>query len=979
MSIHRSTRILINPQGVNTASGGKNTVEFWMYWRGDEGIMPFGWNSSYGLYFTGGRFGFNTGNGDCLGISSNGLKNRWTHVAAVFHNGVPSASTVELYIDGVKQNLSGNGNGSVNAYATNGTAYIGGWGYSGAYLFIGRIKDLRIWNRQLTAAEIQANMNTKGLISGSGLVGCWEYDIVENLSQQYYDAYAMPHNFNGSFSPASLTNPSSGATYPFDDGSQQYQGFYFGFDSQVNFTKLRFKSHPSYPCYNVSIYVEGKAVAEGVTITGDWTEFNGNWLGRSIQFVRKGTGVDQTIQKVEFWGEQRVGTDKIKRLPNNLTSWYTYNMGTIQIDNTKHVIGTTGHGGQELWKMLRNDPTSNTLSPGRSYIINGTDYTSTHTDCFDYNPWNDHLYFVHNESPYTLFKYRINKNSDTSWSLTRVATYQLPNDPKFNSWTGIKFAFNHQSNDGYLYMVANYTGHNNISLYRIPIDTNNATPELVCYMPWYYSNNLCSFAVTDEFVVLPFSNSQIGFYSKKTGNPVFLSTMPDSSINSYFNASSFMHSGKLYIIGGGYSYDWAQFTVDSSLRIENITSNSPIRRDNLTINGKITTYNLASKVGYRVEVNNEQFFPQSGYTTFANAPLPFTVSIPHSAFVSGNNTVTIYAVDDQGGSTWAGLLAVKLNDAPDATLTLVENPVHENNAILLATVTDFDGDEVAYQILLNDVQVYPAVGWTSFSIAPFDVNYYFQNNILLEGSNKIVFKVKDNEGGVREKTIYVSKVNNAPTIENGEVKGLTVTATIKDIDRDKVKYRVLVGGTKVYPDDGDWSLLLPTPFSIKHDIPISKFIPGNSYPVLIEAEDHLGKPATTWSTSALLDYAGLMFTDETGSYYSTDIGEVIKYLDMGTIVAGDSSSVYKVFLKNTSATKYTNIILTTDQGDLDPVEEKVVISKTDAPFDPQTVLDFPGVTLDYGDSVQFYVRLDATRRAIGGGKFKIWVSGDPTL
>lgn len=479
----------------------------------------------------------------------------------------------------------------------------------------------------------------------------------------------------------------------------------------------------------------------------------------------------------------------------------------------------------------------------------------------------------------------------------------------------------------------------------------------------YYMVDLGDGSVLDSF--------SIGYVGGETN--------PQNTFLDYWN-------GWIYKDGGDTSYgsdDGWRLVRLTNLHVEvevsvELTVSSTVKRTPLLVTGKVFSSTNA-KVAYRIMVNGVQYFPQSGYTTFAQSPVYVVIDIPHVAFNVGSNTITLDAISDTGSVDLVNVLVTKVNSNPDVVLNLAENPVHENNAILLASVSDIEGDDVAYQIHLNGNQVYPATGWTAFSMTPFDVSYYFQNGTLLEGTNTILFKLLDSEGGSSSRTITVSKVNNAPTIENGEVKGLTVMANIKDSDRDKVKYRILVGGTKVYPETDDWSVLLPTPFNVRHDIPINLFVPGNTYMVRIEAEDHLGKPAMSWSTSALIDYAGLMFTDETGSYYSTHIGDVIKCLDMGTIVAGDVSSVYKVFLKNTSATKYTNIVLSTDQGDLDPVEEKVEISKDNAPFDPQTTLDFPGVTLDYGDSVYFYVRVNTTRRALGGGKFKIWVSGDPVL
>ncbi|MCU6792599.1 LamG domain-containing protein [Paenibacillus sp. WQ 127069] len=85
------TKVVLPDLAVNTADGGKNTIEFWMNWDGGNVKMPIGWNTGYDLIFLGGNFGFNTGASDVLGIPSDNLLNKWVHVAVVFYNGVPDA------------------------------------------------------------------------------------------------------------------------------------------------------------------------------------------------------------------------------------------------------------------------------------------------------------------------------------------------------------------------------------------------------------------------------------------------------------------------------------------------------------------------------------------------------------------------------------------------------------------------------------------------------------------------------------------------------------------------------------------------------------------------------------------------------------------------------------------------------------------------------------------------------------------------
>jgi len=150
-----SDYVEINNIQVNTASGAKNTVEFWMYWDGNNNQMPIGWQQPYDLWLRDNCFGFNTGQSNVFGVSWNGLANKWVHVAAIFYNGVPSSTNNELYINGKKQDIFSCRGSTTASRSVTSTVHISGWAYGGGYLFRGLIDEVRIYNRGLTALEIQ--------------------------------------------------------------------------------------------------------------------------------------------------------------------------------------------------------------------------------------------------------------------------------------------------------------------------------------------------------------------------------------------------------------------------------------------------------------------------------------------------------------------------------------------------------------------------------------------------------------------------------------------------------------------------------------------------------------------------------------------------------------------------------------------------------------------------------------------------------
>jgi hypothetical protein len=155
---------------INTYSGGQITVVFWMYWNGNlaalqsENEMPIGFRD-YDIIIHRDGFGFNTANSDLYGTSLSGLANRWVNIAAIFTNG--DIKQNKVYIDGVEQSLS-----QLLAYpiarSVSSNMMISGWP-NHIYSVDGKIDDIRVYNRSLSASEVQQLYQGQGVCS-SGVV-----------------------------------------------------------------------------------------------------------------------------------------------------------------------------------------------------------------------------------------------------------------------------------------------------------------------------------------------------------------------------------------------------------------------------------------------------------------------------------------------------------------------------------------------------------------------------------------------------------------------------------------------------------------------------------------------------------------------------------------------------------------------------------------------------------------------------------------
>lgn len=147
---------------VNASAGAKTTVEFWMYWKGGDSQMPLGWQGVYDLWLRANCFGFNTGQGNVLGVSSIGLENRWVHVVAVFYNGVPSSENNALYINGEEKNIWACLGTTSASKSVTPQLRISGYASGGGYRLSGYIDDFRIYNSELTSAQVE-KLYTEGI------------------------------------------------------------------------------------------------------------------------------------------------------------------------------------------------------------------------------------------------------------------------------------------------------------------------------------------------------------------------------------------------------------------------------------------------------------------------------------------------------------------------------------------------------------------------------------------------------------------------------------------------------------------------------------------------------------------------------------------------------------------------------------------------------------------------------------------------
>jgi len=141
------------------------TVEMWAIAYSFAGGMFFGFNR-HDVYTYGTALGYNTNNGDVYGISTTritalNITGRWTHYVFVMNAGDYTKN--KIYINGTSETLSQQRSSQIatNANFNNGVGRIGGFLASNDYPQTMDLGVFKIYNRELTQAEITTNYNEK--------------------------------------------------------------------------------------------------------------------------------------------------------------------------------------------------------------------------------------------------------------------------------------------------------------------------------------------------------------------------------------------------------------------------------------------------------------------------------------------------------------------------------------------------------------------------------------------------------------------------------------------------------------------------------------------------------------------------------------------------------------------------------------------------------------------------------------------------
>ncbi|MNW52048.1 hypothetical protein D3C74_295520 [compost metagenome] len=201
-----------------------------------------------------------------------------------------------------------------------------------------------------------------------------------------------------------------------------------------------------------------------------------------------------------------------------------------------------------------------------------------------------------------------------------------------------------------------------------------------------------------------------------------------------------------------------------------------------------------------------------------------------------------------------------------------------------------------------------------------------------------------------------------------------MSGELSDEDLGKVQYKVSLNGKPYYPDDGTYTNPMPSPQIINVNISDRDILFGVNNTLRVDFMDTWGQQ-DFWETSFIGTYSGIMFMDSNKEYLSNSFGGLLKYLDFGIVIAGQTTLEQKVIVKNQIGYRVQNLLLEVVKDKL-PEGTVIQLSKN-LPFVPVDPLLFNRF-FNEDEEFEFYVRITTqlTAPPNPNGTFEIRAKAD---
>jgi len=269
-----------------------------------------------------------------------------------------------------------------------------------------------------------------------------------------------------------------------------------------------------------------------------------------------------------------------------------------------------------------------------------------------------------------------------------------------------------------------------------------------------------------------------------------------------------------------------------------------------------------------------------------------------------NNSQLDYIAYVPAGATFTDIvIGFPANTAPTVTnFTATPNSVHAENVDIGFMVNDLEKMSTTYHVSVNGVELVPTTPTPESTIVSGITIPNADLNTI--GTNTITIIATDELNATNTYNFNVTKVDNLPTYV-GSLSGNTYTFSISDADGDKVKFSTQLNNVEIEAETSFSDVTL-THTTVMNSLDI---LIGVTNTLVITITDAVGG-VTVIVEEFIGEYIGLMFSDEFNNYLSTDLGDLLKYLDFGTIIAGYDSLPKEVQVINKTKLAISSIVVT---------------------------------------------------------------------
>ena len=449
----------------------------------------------------------------------------------------------------------------------------------------------------------------------------------------------------------------------------------------------------------------------------------------------------------------------------------------------------------------------------------------------------------------------------------------------------------------------------------------------------------CAFKSTSgQYYVFNGTDTYLTPISFNESNPVYLDWMDPTTLNTLtIEQLSKVSNGKYFlelysdIEDDVYSVNMSNYDILQTTDTSQFKLTGYAGINSITITGSTTCHVLLSFDGrknwyyYDSSSNSwKKSYISKLYTSESNTvaqinaltkdkfDLIFTKHCTLDYAISINNSENVKSV----------VLSLPENQLPKILSINITSDSHTHKDLIKihTHVDDMEGDNVSYKILRSFGTTVKDVLIEQGECNPRlngEYDYYLDPKDFEIGENTITFKYTDDAHVHNEvyatQSVSIYKINEAADIVAAMNRDI-ITFTIIDLDSDKVRFRMLLNDEVIINTENDgWSPMLDVPIERTYRLPWDKVIFGVQNKLEIQFQDDIyDAPIQTFTINFLGQYFGLLFVDPALSdpdqqgkpnqlrYYSDSLGDVIKYLNFGSVTHSTSSQTVEVGLINSS-------------------------------------------------------------------------------